>query len=52
MIELDDVRAAAKRIRGRVRRTPLLAAAPMRSRIADGYELALKLKCLQVTGSF
>jgi threonine dehydratase len=52
MIELDDVRAAAKRIRGRVRRTPLLAAAPMRSRIADGYELALKLECLQVTGSF
>ena len=52
MIELDDVRAAAKRIQGRVRRTPLLAAAPMRSRIADGYELVLKLECLQVTGSF
>ena len=52
MIELDDVRAAAERIRGRVRRTPLLAAAPMRSRIADGYELVLKLECLQVTGSF
>jgi threonine dehydratase len=52
MIELSDVRAAAERIQGRVRHTPLLAAAPMRSRIADGYELALKLECLQVTGSF
>ena len=52
MIELEHVRAAAKRIHGRVRRTPLLAAAPTRSRIADGYELAMKLECLQVTGSF
>jgi threonine dehydratase len=52
MIELSDVRAAAERIQGRVRRTPLLAAAPMRSRIADGYELVMKLECLQVTGSF
>jgi threonine dehydratase len=52
MIEVEDVRAAAERIAGRVRRTPVLAAAPMRSRIADGYELVLKLECLQVTGSF
>jgi threonine dehydratase len=52
MIELEDVRAAAERIRGRVRRTPLLAAAPMRSRIAGDFELVMKLECLQVTGSF
>ncbi len=52
MIELSDVRAAAERIQGRVRRTPLLAAAPLRSRIADGCELVMKLECLQVTGSF
>jgi threonine dehydratase len=52
MIGLDDVRAAAERIEGRVRRTPLLQAAPMRHRLADGAELVLKLECLQVTGSF
>jgi threonine dehydratase len=52
MIDLDDVRAAAARIEGRVRRTPLLAAAPMQRRLADKAELWLKLECLQVTGSF
>jgi threonine dehydratase len=35
MIELDDVRAAAARIAGRVRRTPLLPAAPMQRRLAE-----------------
>jgi threonine dehydratase len=52
MIELDDVRAAAARIGGRVRRTPLIGAAPMQSRIAQDFELTMKLECLQVTGSF
>ncbi len=52
MIELADVRQAAARIQGRVRRTPLLAAAPMQRRLAGGLELVLKLECLQVTGSF
>ena len=52
MIELDDVRRAAERIAGRVRPTPLLAAAPMQARLGDGCGLALKLECLQVTGSF
>jgi threonine dehydratase len=52
MIELDDVRAAAARIAGRVRRTPLIAAAPMQTRLGDGFELLMKLECLQVTGSF
>ncbi len=51
MIGLDDVRAAAARIEGRVRRTPLLAAAPMQRGIAR-LDLVLKLECLQVTGSF
>ena len=51
-IDLDDVRAAARRIRGRVRRTPLLAAAPMRTALGGGCELVMKLECLQVTGSF
>jgi threonine dehydratase len=49
---LDEVRAAAERIRGFVRRTPLLAAGPARedARLAQG--LLLKLESLQVTGSF
>ena len=49
---IDEIRAAAGRMRGYVRRTPLLAAAP----IKEGRELAgglrLKLEALQVTGSF
>jgi threonine dehydratase len=52
MIELDDVRAAAARIAGQVRRTPLLAAAPMQTRLGNDFELLMKLECLQVTGSF
>jgi threonine dehydratase len=52
MIELDDVRAAGARIRGRVRRTPLIGATPMQSPIAQDFELVMKLECLQVTGSF
>jgi threonine dehydratase len=52
VIGLDDVRAAARRIAGRVRVTPLLAAAPMQTRLGDGCELLMKLECLQVTGSF
>jgi threonine dehydratase len=52
MIELDDVRVAAKRIQGRVRRTPLIDAAPLQSRIARDFALVMKLECLQVTGSF
>ena len=49
---IADIRTAAERIRGFVRRTPLLGAAPVpeHSEIARG--LLLKLECLQVTGSF
>lgn len=49
---LDDVRAAAARIAGRIRRTPLLAAAPVRDGAAWAARLLLKLENLQVTGSF
>ncbi len=52
MITLDDVRAAASRIAGGVRITPVIAAAPMREVVAPGAALWLKLECLQVTGSF
>ena len=49
---LDDVRQAAERIRGRVRHTPLLEAAPSRGHAAIAAQLVLKLESLQVTGSF
>jgi threonine dehydratase len=45
---LADFRAAAKRIEGLVRRTPMLRSAP----VTSGPDLALKLECLQITGSF
>jgi threonine dehydratase len=48
---LEDVRAAAARIAPHVRRTPLVEARPVRSGPPAGG-LALKLECLQVSGSF
>jgi threonine dehydratase len=45
----SDIRAAHARIRGHIRRTPLLATA---SPIAGAPTLSLKLECLQATGSF
>ena len=50
-VTLSDIEAAAARIAGRVRRTPLIAAAPLAAPPGD-LELFLKLECLQVTGSF
>jgi threonine dehydratase len=49
---IDDIRAAAERIRGLVRRTPLVAAAPVKERPETAADLLLKLESLQVTGSF
>jgi threonine dehydratase len=49
---VDEVRAAAERIRGSVRRTPLLAAAPIKEKPELACGLQLKLEALQVTGSF
>jgi threonine dehydratase len=51
MLSLDDVRAAAARIAGKVRRTPLIAAAPGKRALGAG-PVSYKLECLQVTGSF
>lgn len=45
-----DIRAAAERIRGHARRTPLLNA-PLLDRAA-GRRVFVKAECLQVTGSF
>ena len=51
MLSLDDVRAAATRIAGKVRRTPLIAASPAKRALGEG-PVSFKLECLQVTGSF
>jgi len=50
MIALDDIRAAAERIAGRLHRTPLLAATTLGERA--GVALRLKCECFQKTGSF
>ncbi len=49
---IDEVRAAAARIRGLVRKTPLVTAAPVREQSDAARGLLLKLESLQVTGSF
>jgi threonine dehydratase len=50
-VELEDIQAAQRRLQGRVRRTPLLAATQAKQPLGEG-ELFLKLESLQVTGSF
>ncbi|MFI5021333.1 MAG: threonine/serine dehydratase [Alphaproteobacteria bacterium] len=52
LVGLDEFRAAARRIEGAVRRTPLMAAAPTQMPASAAGALTLKLECLQVTGSF
>ena len=49
---IAEIRAAAGRIHGYVRRTPLPAATPIRERRELARGLRLKLETLQVTGSF
>lgn len=51
-VTIDDVRAAAKRIEGLVRRTPMLPATLAHSPLPGNPTLNLKLECLQVSGSF
>lgn len=50
-VSLETIRAAAGRISGGIRRTPVLAASALRESPSQG-PLLLKLECLQVTGSF
>ncbi len=50
-VAYTDIEAAAARIAGRVRRTPLIAAEPL-AKPPGGLDLFLKLECLQITGSF
>ncbi|WP_315918112.1 threonine/serine dehydratase [Mesorhizobium sp. SP-1A] len=52
MIGLDEIRAAATRINGAVRRTPLIAADNLKTPFVKDARLMLKLELLQVTGSF
>lgn len=49
--DLDDIEAAAERIKPRVRRTPCLRTRFINAPLHEG-PLMLKLECLQVTGSF
>jgi threonine dehydratase len=50
--DIAEIRTAAEPVRGLVRRTPLLSAAPTREHSDLARGLLLKLECLQVTGSF
>ncbi len=50
-VTLDQIEAAAERIKGRVRRTPCIHSRFNLAPLGAG-ELLLKLECLQVTGSF
>lgn len=52
LISIDDIIAARNTIAGRVRRTPLIEATGLKTLIAAGQTLTLKLELLQVTGSF
>jgi threonine dehydratase len=52
VIALEDIRAAAARIEGNVRHTPMMAASNLKTPLAGGVDLMLKLELLQVTGSF
>ena len=52
MIEIGDIRAAAARIAGKVRRTPMIEADNLQSPFDGGAAVTLKLELLQVTGSF
>jgi len=51
-IALDEIRAAARRIAGRVRRTPMLGTEALKAKLPGDGSVVLKLESLQVTGSF
>ena len=51
MIGIEDIRAAAQRIAGHVRKTPVIDATGLMVPLGD-VSVALKLELLQVTGSF
>lgn len=52
MITLQDIQEARLRIVGAIRRTPLVAASPVKQHCNEAQALYLKLENMQVTGSF
>jgi threonine dehydratase len=52
LIPLADIQAAQRRIAGRVRRTPMMAATALKTALPGDGHVVLKLECLQATGSF
>lgn len=53
LVTLDDIRSAADRIRGSIRRTPLLPVDRSAGRVpGDAPDLWLKCECLQFAGAF
>ena len=52
MISLDDIKAARARIAPHVRHTPTLDVSGVKTGLPTSARVALKLECLQVTGSF
>lgn len=51
-VTIHEIREAATRIKGYVRRTPLMSCSPVNDAPKGAELLQLKLECLQVTGSF
>ena len=52
MIGLNDIRAAAERIAGKVRQTPVMEAGNLKDPLSCDGSVVLKLELMQVTGSF
>ena len=52
MLTLQDIQSAQVRIADHVRHTPLVEAKPVKQPITQARSLALKLECLQISGSF
>jgi threonine dehydratase len=52
IVEIEDIRTAARRIAGQVRRTPMIGATSLKSPLGSDHAVTLKLELLQVTGSF
>jgi threonine dehydratase len=51
-IGLAEIEVARQRIAPYVRRTPLFSAKPLKEKLAEDWQLFLKLENLQITGSF
>jgi len=52
VIALTEIEAARERITGKIRETPMMRAAPLRTPLAENPDLWLKVESLQVSGSF